>query len=307
MEVKLTRLVEKFNMEVLNKSTSYETAIIKNNHISSGAYEMMGKNIEKTFPSLIGFGQKEYKIFKTIISKEKLKESFEILGKLGIVGIVLSKGFEDPNLILKYVQDNNISLIKKDVKKSELHILINTYLTKSNTKSKTVHASLVNVFGFGVLIKGKSGVGKSEVTLDLINRGHFFIGDDAIVTIPFAGELLGKANSVTRDFIEIRGIGIMNIKQMYGIHKLMKHTTIDFVIELMEFGTKTPEERLGETILNTKINGVNIPCVKLQPRKTTSNLSQLIEAAVINLKLKQDGYNSSEDFIKKISNQLKGK
>ncbi len=306
MEVKLTRLVEKFEMEIINKSSTYETAVIKNNHISSGAYEMMGKSVEKTFPSLLGFGQKEYDIFRKNMTKAELKEAFSKLSKLGIVGIALSKDFLKPKLILEFVKEYDITLIKKEVKKSELHILLNTYLTKSNTEDITVHASLVNVFGFGVLIQGKSGVGKSEATLDLINRGHFFIGDDAISTIPFSGKLLGKSNTTTRNFLEIRGIGIMNMKQMYGIHKLMKETEINFVVELIEHNPNSVEERLGEKTLNIEINGIHVPYIKLQPRKTTNNFSQLIEAAVIDLKLKQDGYNSSEEFINRINDNLKG-
>jgi HPr kinase/phosphorylase len=302
MKVLVKQIVENFDIEVINEGKNFDKAEIKGFHISSGAYEFLGKTNKKAY-SIVGYGSKEDSVFKTM-KKEELDEGFKNFSDLGVPAVIVSKTFTSIELVEPYFKKYGITLLKMDLTKAEMHPLIGVYLAKKLSPKETIHASLLNVFTYGILIMGKSGVGKSEVTLELINRGHFFVGDDAIETVQFSGNLYGTANEMLKDHLEVRGIGIVNIKKMYGIHKIMDETKIDLLIELTNDKTQQKnQERLGNKTVYETIRGVKVPKIVINTI-TSKNISQLIEAATINLKLKNDGYDASEEFIKRVNKTL---
>jgi len=163
----------------------------------------------------------------------------------------------------------------------------------------TIHGTFINIFGTGVLIQGESGVGKSETALELIKRGHIFIADDAVDITNLAGRLFGKANIIAGNFIEVRGVGILNVSRMYGIEKTAPSSNIDVVIELAKITDMTEDqnfERIGTKNKTKNIMGTKIPYYRL-PITPGRNMADLIETVVIDLKLKNDGYNSAQEYI----------
>jgi HPr kinase/phosphorylase len=162
---------------------------------------------------------------------------------------------------------------------------------------KTIHGTLISVYGVGVLLQGESGVGKSEVALELVRKGHLFVADDAVDVANLADRLFGKPNAIANKFIEVRGLGILNIPRMLGIEKTQNSANIDVIIELVIDDKKTLQfERLGAELKTKELEKVIIPYYKL-PITPGRKMSDLIETAVIDLKLKQHGYSSADDYM----------
>jgi HPr kinase/phosphorylase len=162
---------------------------------------------------------------------------------------------------------------------------------------RTIHGTLINVYGVGVLLQGESGVGKSEIALELVRKGHLFVADDAVDVANLADRLLGKPNAIANKFIEVRGLGILNIPRMLGIEKTQDTSNIDVIIELVVDDKKVLQfERLGAELKSKQLEKVLIPHYKL-PITPGRKMSDLIETAVIDLKLKQHGYSSAKNYM----------
>ncbi len=183
---------------------------------------------------------------------------------------------------------------------SNLHF----YISQKNQIAKRIHGTMLSMFGEGVIIIGESGIGKSEVSLELIKNGHFFIGDDAIDLTKYAEQLNGTAPSKTREFIEVRGIGVINVKKALGYEKILKTSKLSLVIELIELNNdvKTTIDRLGYQLKYKEFLGIDVPFIQI-PVSSGRNVSQMIETAVIVFKQrKYDGYNAIEE----LNERLKG-
>ena len=173
------------------------------------------------------------------------------------------------------------------------------YLQQRLAPSTTIHAVLVDVHGVGTLIIGESGVGKSESALELIRRGHRLIADDAVNVIRSGeAELIGSAPEVLKHIMEVRGLGILNIKALFGIGAVRHRQKIQLVIRLEEWEHGRYYDRLGIDEEQYEILGVGLPC-KTIPVRPGRNLSNIIEVAAMNYRLKNLGYDAAEQFIEK--------
>lgn len=180
----------------------------------------------------------------------------------------------------------------------ELFIKLTHYLCLLTNDWISIHAELVNVSGIGVLVIGKSGIGKSEAALDLIKLGHELISDDQVEIYRTNDHMLiGKAPKNIRGYLEIRGIGIVNYKEMFGIKSFSLESKIDMICELKALSENTEIERIGLNSETREYLGVSIPYVTI-PVFTGRNNGLLIESAALNQKLKNLGYNSASEFIK---------
>lgn len=190
--------------------------------------------------------------------------------------------------------------------KRELISSLELYIIKRQQDPERLHATMLTVFGEGIAIIGKSGIGKSELALELINKNHLFIGDDAIDVISFAGQVLAKAPSMSRDFIEVRGVGIINAKDMFGVQSIVKQHSLDLIIELVNLNDVISSiDRLGNNYEKMKICNVEIP--KLQvPVSSGRSLAPVVEAAVISFKQrKYNNYIAANDLSERIKEKLK--
>ncbi|MDE7433999.1 MAG: hypothetical protein K2M43_02640 [Mycoplasmoidaceae bacterium] len=170
-----------------------------------------------------------------------------------------------------------------------------------------IHGTLINVYGIGVLIQGESGVGKSEVAMELVKKGHLFVADDAVDVTSIGGKLHAKPNDISSSFIEVRGIGILNVPKMFGVEKVERSSDIDLVIELKKVeGTISRQgfDRVGNQIKYKKLVGEKVPYYSL-PVTPGRKMSELVEAAVIDFKLKLDGYSSAQEYQKNYRKVLK--
>lgn len=175
---------------------------------------------------------------------------------------------------------------------SDLHIYLNRLLAPSTSE----HGVLMEVFGVGILLTGKSGVGKSETAMELIKRGHRLIADDNVIIKEIANELYGTAPDIIRYFMELRGIGIINVKSMYGSGSVLDEKNIQLVIQLENWQQGKEYDRIGDEMSTTNYLGIKIPKLTI-PVSPGRNLAIIIEVAARNYRLKSMGYDASEELI----------
>ena len=164
----------------------------------------------------------------------------------------------------------------------------------------TIHGVLVDVYGEGVLITGESGIGKSEAALELVRRGHRLITDDVVEIRKVSDHtLVGTAPDITRHFIELRGIGIINVKTLFGVEAVMDTTNIDLVIKLEEWDKDKEYDRLGLQEEYTEFLGNRVTCHSL-PIRPGRNLAVIVESAAVNHRQKKMGYNAAQELYNRV-------
>ena len=168
----------------------------------------------------------------------------------------------------------------------------------------SIHGVLVDVYGEGILIMGESGIGKSEAALELIKRGHRLVTDDVVEIKKVSDEtLIGTAPDVTRHFLELRGIGFIDVKTLFGVESVKNTQAIDLVIKLEEWDKNKEYDRLGLEEQYIEFLGNKVVCHQI-PIRPGRNLAIICEAAAVNFRQKKMGYNAAEEFCKRIQNNL---
>lgn len=296
----VSQVVRKFNLNVVANS-DYIDREISTTGITRVGFELAGEILFKEIWNIVYFGSKESNYFnkfsETIISK-KLGKILDLNPPL----IIFGKNFKHAGILLKLAERYKIPIVEVKYSFYELNFTINSYISQKLSHQSLVHGTLLSVFGIGVILMGESGVGKSELAIELVKKGHIFVGDDAILVNRIGGNLYGRAEDSTKDFIEIRGLGIMNFSRSFGIERMIESTKIEIVIELIKPAKheKIKFERFGREIqrkefLETKIAHYYIPVIEGR------SISDIIETAITDYKLKTSGYNSAEEFILQIN------
>ena len=201
---------------------------------------------------------------------------------------------------------NNIPVFKSKLPTSTLLAEINRWLHLQLAQRITLHGILVDIYGEGVLIMGESGIGKSEAALELIRRGHRLVADDAVeIRRTSATSLIGTAPEVTRHFIEVRGIGIVDVKQLYGAGAVKQNKKLDMVVKLEHYSRERERDRLGMGEEFTDILGVQLPTntIAIRPGR---NVAVLCEAAAVNFREKKMGYNAAEVLAERVRATING-
>ncbi len=200
-----------------------------------------------------------------------------------------------------------ISVFRTPFATTKLFQLLGDYLDEKFAPRELIHGSMVDVYGIGVLITGRSGIGKSEVALDLVSRGHRLVADD-IVTVDrrTSGVLIGKVNETLRYHMEIRGLGIIDIHAIFGIRGIRKMKKVEVQVELVDWEKSEKYERLGLEDITVDILGEKVHLVRL-PIYPGKNISMIVEVIALNELLKIYGYNAAEAFENQIARTISGK
>lgn len=227
----------------------------------------------------------------------KLAEtSIEHLCSFPISCFVITKGLRPPDFFLRKVEKAGIPTLNSPLQSSTFISLISKFLEERLLPTTHLHGVLIDVLGVGVLLTGKSGIGKSECALDLVIRGHRLVADDMIfVKKKMPAALVGQAEESIQHLMEIRGLGIINIKDLYGVSSIREKKIIDIKLELVEWDPGHEYDRLGVDDQRTEILGVEIPHIMI-PVRPGRNLGSIIEVAARNFLLKGMGYHSARDF-----------
>ena len=241
-------------------------------------------------------GNAEYEFLRDLSPETRRERTRTLLSYKEIPCIILSRDLPALQEIIEEARLTGLPILRTDKVTTALMNDLFFYLNKKLAPSTTVHGVLMDVSGVGILITGHSGVGKSETAMELIKRGHRLVADDSVIIKRVADSLIGSSPELIRYFMELRGIGIINIKNMYGSGSILNEKEIELVMELENWDEGKEYDRLGdgtlyETILDRKVMKHIIPV------KPGRNLSIIIEVAARNFRLKSMGYDAAQELI----------
>jgi len=238
------------------------------------------------------------------LNEETMLQRVRDVFKTDIPCIVVTKGLTLPPTMEYLANDLNIPILSSRLSTIQLVQQLSRYLLDIFALEKTIHATLVDVFGLGIMLTGKSGIGKSECALDLIHRGHSLVGDDLITMRLIDDKLLGKPGREFGYFMEIRGVGFVNVEKMFGIERIRRQKNIDLQIELMPWQENMDYERIGLSNNYAEHLGVKLPIIFL-PVSPGKNVSVILEVAAMNMILKGVGYDAAEDFNRLVNEEIR--
>ena len=245
-------------------------------------------------PQLIG------KVEMAYLEKQSSKSRYEILDRYfsyQIPCLIICRSLIPPPELIDAARKHHIPVYSSPMVTSKFTALAIHYLNRCLAPHVDKHGVLLDVYGIGVLLTGNSGVGKSEAALELIKRGHQLVADDVVDICRIAEDrLIGKSPRSIRHYMEIRGIGLIDIKALYGIGAVAVSKTIDLIIELEPWDESKSYDRIGINDQTVEILGVSIPC-QVTPVRPGRNLAILVEVAARNQSLKKLGYNAAQELI----------
>lgn len=248
-------------------------------------------------------GMAEYR-YLSELSPEEREMSLANFFATCCVAVVVTTSLEVDEVMLRHAKLNNVPILRSKEKTSPLMAALIASLNLHLAPRITRHGVLVEVYGEGLLLLGDSGVGKSETAIELVKRGHRLIADDAVeIKRASAKALVGSAPEIIRHYVELRGIGLVDVRRLFGMGAVKDTEKIDLIISLEHWVQGKMYDRLGLDEEKMDILGIELPCITI-PVKPGRNLAIIIEIAAMNNRLKKMGYNTAEEFNKKLMSQL---
>ena len=245
---------------------------------------------------ILVFGNAEYEFLRDLPPETRWERVKQLLSYEEIPCIILSRDLPALHEIIEEARLTGLPILRTDKVTTALMNDLFFYLNKRLAPSTTIHGVLMDVSGVGILLMGHSGVGKSETAMELIKRGHRLVADDSVIIKRVADSLVGSAPELIRYFMELRGIGIINIKNMYGSGSILNEKEIELVMELENWVEGKEYDRLGDGVLYETILGRKV-MKHIIPVKPGRNLSIIIEVAARNFRLKSMGYDAAQELI----------
>ena len=301
--VTITELITKMKMKNVLPEIDADKVVLSHPDVNRPALQLTGffDHFDRERVQIIGYVEQAY---INTLPREVRMERYDKLLSSEIPCVVYSRGQEPDedmqNLCLHY----QVPLMVSEKSTSDLMAEVIRWLKVKLAPCISIHGVLVDVFGEGVLIMGESGIGKSEAALELIKRGHRLVSDD-VVEIRKVSDvtLVGSAPDITRHFIELRGIGIIDVKTLFGVESVKDTQSIDLVIKLEEWDRDKEYDRLGLHEEYTEYLGNKVVCHSL-PIRPGRNLAIIVEAAAVNHRQKKMGYNAAEELYKRVQANL---
>lgn len=297
MGIRVSQLLDDLNLEIVHMGE--ENSLIESGDLNRPGLQLSGYFEHFAWERVQIIGRVEWSYISHLSSEDREK-SLEKIFSYKFPCIIVTRGLEIfPELIMLAAKYGR-TLARTDMATTRFISRIINYLDEKLAQSISLHGVLVDVYGIGVLINGKSGVGKSETALELVKRGHRLVSDDMVIVRKINSNLLiGSSPELTKHYIEIRGLGILDVKSLFGTSSVMDVKDVELVITLENWQEGKGYERLGMEDTKTEILEVKLPHVLL-PVIPGRNLAVIIEAAAINHRYKSMGHNTAIELSNKI-------
>ncbi|NHN30571.1 HPr(Ser) kinase/phosphatase [Paenibacillus agricola] len=298
--VTVQNLLDRFSMEVLAGHDHLERVIAKSKTHRPGL-EFVGYFDFFSHAHVQVLGSKEINYLHTLSEEERNLRIGNVV-KYHPPCFVVTRNQEGLKYLKKYCEEEGIPLLRTPERTSKFVDLMDTYLAKALASEIAIHGVCVNVSGIGILLRGKSGVGKSETAHTLIHRGHRLVADDVVVLKKISPEtIIGTHNGTSKEFLALRSIGLINVSRLYGRRAFQDETRIVLDIELTKWQDNTLNNDLELEPKFTEYMDVRIPSIEIQ-LQPGRDVAGLVEAAANNWYLRQQGYSAMEDFMKRLQN-----
>lgn len=303
--VKLTKLVEKMELKNLTPGIELDGIKITLPDVNRPALQLAGyfDHFDSERVQIIGYV--EYTYLMSLERERKLEIYERFLGYHIPCVIYCSKSEPDEDMLRMAAEQKIPVLLTQKTTSSFMAELIR-WLNVELAPCISIHGVLVDVYGEGLLIMGESGIGKSEAALELIKRGHRLVTDDVVEIRKVSDDtLVGSAPDITKHFIELRGIGIIDVKTLFGVESVKDTQTINLVIKLEDWNKDKEYDRLGLEEEYTEFLGNKVVCHSI-PIRPGRNLAIICESAAVNYRQKKMGYNAAQELYKRVQNSLAG-
>ena len=263
----------------------------------NGFYE----HFEENRIQMIGMVEYAYMNNKPVEERAKI---YQKLLSYDIPCLIFCRGFVPEQSLMDVAHERKIPILGTDRGTSEFMSELIFELNVLLAPCATIHGVLVDVYGEGLLITGESGIGKSEAALELVRRGHRLVADDVVeIRKTNAHTLMGCAPTITKHFIELRGIGIIDVKSLFGVESIKERQRVDFVIKLEDWKKENDYDRLGLEDEYMNILGIDVTCHSL-PIRPGRNLAVICETAAVNYRQKKMGYNAAQELYRRVQDNI---
>jgi HPr(ser) kinase/phosphatase len=295
--LKMSRLSQEYGDKVLLEKE------IKTSDISRPGLEMTGYFDFYTPERIQLIGMKEWSYLMKMSSHNRHQVLLKMFQPETPV-VIIARNLEIPKEMIDAADEKQIAILRSKTSTSRLSGEISSYLDSRLAERTSVHGVLMDIYGMGVLIQGDSGIGKSETGLELVKRGHRLVADDRVdIYAKDEMTLWGEPAEILRHLLEIRGVGIIDVMSLYGASAVKDSSQVQIAVYLENFDVHKTFDRLGNDTEELEVAGVRIPRIRI-PVKTGRNISVVIEAAAMNYRAKQMGYDATKIFEERLTDLI---
>ena len=293
--VPLTTIVEKFGFQVAYQATDYEKVCLTVADVARPGLQLAGYYDHFEPMRLQILGNVEFSYLQKLTEQERLL-TFDRLFSFKIPALLISRDMVPGPLCLEMAQKHNVTILRSKESTSTIISDLIAYLKEALAPCITRHGVLMEVYGEGLLLIGDSGMGKSEAAVELLKRGHRLIADDAVEIRRVAeGTLVGTSPELIRNYVELRGIGIINVAKVFGMGAVKAENEINLVVNIVPWDQHKAYDRLGTEEQYMELLGVNVPMNTI-PITPGRNLAVILEVAAMNNRQRKMGYNPAREF-----------
>ena len=302
MTVKIKELLKKVRLNVVYGDEKMLEKEITTSDISRPGLEMTGYFDYYTPERIQLMGMKEWSYLMKMTSHNR----YQVLRKMfeRDTVMIVARNLKVPDEMLKAAKENKIVVLSSCTPTSRLSGEISSYLDSRLAERTSIHGVLMDIYGMGVLIQGDSGIGKSETGLELVKRGHRLVADDRVdIYAKDEMTLWGEPAEILRHLLEIRGVGIIDVMSLYGASAVKDSSQVQLAVYLENYDVNKTFDRLGNNGEEFEVSGVSIPRIRI-PVKTGRNISVVIEAAAMNYRAKEMGFDATKTFEERLTNLI---
>ena len=302
-KIELYKIAEEFHFEWIVQPQNYETIMVETPEINRPGLALVGflGVFEAERIQLIGKAEKKY---LASIEPSTKRVKLQNLVDARPVAILYTSGLDVDEALVERAEKQGVPVLRTDAKTSHIMSSLIASLNQHLAPRITRHGGLVEVYGEGLLLLGDSGIGKSETAIELVKRGHRLIADDAVEIKKVSEKtLVGSAPEMIRHYVELRGVGLVDIRRLFGVGAVKNTERIDMVIQLENWEEGKMYDRLGMEEETMDILGIQVPSITV-PVRPGRNLAIILEIAAMNNRQKRMGYNAAVEFNKKLMRQM---
>lgn len=301
--IPVSKIIEEFELEKICEPENIDEVLISTSDVNRPGLQMAGFFDYYDGQRMQIMGKVEFTYLEKLSADERVKR-LETYFKHDFPALVITRGLQTFPEMKEFAEKYKKVLLRTELSTSDFMSALIRYLNVQIAPRRTRHGVLVEVYGEGILIMGESGVGKSETAIELVKRGHRLVADDAVEIKRVSDKtLVGSSPEIIRHFVELRGIGIIDVKEIFGIGAVKDTESIDMIIHLEPWIEGKNYDRLGMVDEYTNIMGINIPSLTI-PVRLGRNLAVIVEVAAMNNRQKRMGYNAAVELNNRLMRQM---